>query len=158
MCSLEQEDGGHSLVEKQLLVMIGQRVANAAAELVLRRHGLMMGGQLTATNAGAEPVLPRHGLTMEKQLTATKAGREQENNPAAAGELALVCWADGGPSPMQAWDDLLEVSPILRYHLQSALDFCFGYWRRTLQAVQPLALVLSIHDGIHRMYPCRGDI
>ena len=100
--------------------MMGQGVANAVAKLVLLQHGLMMGKQMTVTTAAAGLVLLRHALMIGKQTMATKAGGGQENNRAAAGELALARWVDGGSSPKQAWDGLLEVSLILRYHLQSA--------------------------------------
>lgn len=124
MCSLEEEGARHSLVEKGLSLMTKEEAANASAELVLLWHGLMM----------------------EKQLTAPKAGEEDRY---AAVELVLAREVDGGSSPKQAWDGLLEVSPGLAYHLQSALYLCSGSRRRTLQAVQPLAVVLPIHDDFH---------
>lgn len=133
MCSHEEEGAGHLLVEKGLLVMTEEEAANAAAELVLLWHGLMM----------------------EKQLTASKAGGEHGKNRSSAGELVLARLVDGGPSPKPASDGFLEVSPGLGYRLQSALGLCFGSRRRTLQAVQPLAVVLSIHDGCHLMDPYR---
>ena len=57
---------------------------------------------MEVANAAVELILLRHGLMMEKQPTATKAWGEQENNLDAAGELALARWVDGGSSPEQA--------------------------------------------------------